>query len=73
MLKFVFEYLAVAVNDELASNEVKHDTSPWPFLVLGFTYDGGESVWRASSSPTFPEIVVAVRAGEEVAVFLRVG
>ena len=40
MLKFVFEYLAVAVNDELASDQVEHDASSRPFLVFGFTYDG---------------------------------
>jgi hypothetical protein len=70
MLKFVFEYLSVAVNDELASDEVEHDASPRPFLVFGFKHDGGESVRWASYSPTFPEFVVAVRAGEEVAIFL---
>jgi hypothetical protein len=72
-LEFVSEYLAVAVNDELASDEVEHDASPGPFLVLGFTYDGGESIRRTPCSPTFPEVVVAVRAGEKVAVFLSVG
>jgi hypothetical protein len=72
-LKVVFEYLAVAVNDELASDEVEHDASPRPFLVFGFTYDGSESVRRVPCSPTFPEVVVAVRAGEKVAVFLSVG
>jgi hypothetical protein len=71
-LKFVFEYLAVAVNDELASDEVEHGASPRPFLV-GFTYDDGESVRRVFCSPTFPKVVVAVRAGEKVTVFLSVG
>jgi hypothetical protein len=73
MLKFVFEYLAVTVNDELTSNEVEHYASPRPFLVFGFKYNGGESVRSTSCFPTFPGVVVAVRAGEEVAVFLSVG
>jgi hypothetical protein len=73
MLQFVFEHPAVTANDELTSGEVEHDASPRPFLVFCFQYNGGQSVGRASGSPTFPEVVVVVRAGEEVAVYLSVG
>ena len=65
MLKFVFEYLPVgsgsmthylpvAVNDELALDEVEHDTAPRPFLVLGFIHDVGQAVWRAACPPALP-------------------
>jgi hypothetical protein len=72
MLKLVFEYLLVAVNDELTSDEVEHNTSPRPLLVFGFPYDGGESVRRASCSPAFPEVVVAMWAGEAVPILFSV-
>jgi hypothetical protein len=71
--KFVFEYLAVAVDNEPTLDGVEHNASTGPFLVFGVTHDGGESVRGASCSPTFPEVVVAVWAGEEVSVFLSVG
>ena len=73
MLKFVFEYLLVAINDELTLDEVENYTAPRPLLVFSFMYDGGESIRRASGSPTFPEIIVAIWAGEEVSVQLSVG
>jgi hypothetical protein len=72
-LKFVFEDLAVAVDNEPTLHEVDHDASTRPFLVFGFTYDGGESVRGASCSPTFPEVVVAAWAGEAVSISLSVG
>jgi hypothetical protein len=73
VLKFVFEYLGIAVDNEPIFDEIEHYASTGPFLVFGFTYDGGESVRGASCPPTLPEVVVAVWAGEEVSVFLSVG
>jgi hypothetical protein len=72
-LKLILEYLPVAVHDELASDEVEHDPSPRPFLIFSFMDDAGHAVRRPPSSPTFPEVVVAVRAGEKIAVFFGVG
>jgi hypothetical protein len=73
ILKFVFEHLVVAVNDELTTDEVEHDTSPRPFLIFGFMYDADQALRGTSNSPTFPELVVAVRACKEVSVFFGVG
>jgi hypothetical protein len=73
ILKVVFEYLPVAVNNEATLDEVEYDTSPRPLLILGVAYDVGQAVRGGTYSPTFPEIVMAMGAGEAVTVRLSVG
>jgi hypothetical protein len=73
ILKFVFEYLPVAVNNEATLDEVEHDTSPRPLLILGLDYDIGQAVRGGANSPTFPEIVMAMGAREAFTILLSVG
>jgi hypothetical protein len=51
MLKFVFEYLLVPVNDEHISDEVEHHTSSRPFFILGVLYNFGQTIWSLSVPP----------------------
>jgi hypothetical protein len=73
MLKLVFEYLPVAVNNESALDGVEHDTAPRPLLIFGITYNAGNAARRAPGSPAFPEVVMSVWTGEAVSVFFSVG
>jgi hypothetical protein len=73
MLELMFEYLVVAVNDELAFDGVEHDPSPRPFLIFGVANHGGDEVRRASCPPAFPYFVMAVWTRDEVSVFLGCG
>jgi hypothetical protein len=73
VLKFVFEYLPVAVNDEATLDEVEHRTSPRPLLILGAAYDVRQAVRGESDSPAFPEIIMAMGTCDAVTIFLSVG
>jgi hypothetical protein len=73
MLKFVSEYLSVAVNNELAFDEVEQDTALRPFLILGFMARCRPTRLEGSVPCSFPQIVVPARPGQTVSVFLSVG
>jgi hypothetical protein len=47
LLKFVLEYLRVAVNNKLTVHRVKHHPSPRPFLILAVTQGSAEAVCLA--------------------------
>jgi hypothetical protein len=72
-LKFGFRDLPVGVDDELTLDSIEHDPSPWPFFVFGVTEDADDVLRRASGSPAFPDVVMAVWAREELPVFLGFG
>jgi len=73
MLKFVFEYLAIAVDNELIADDVKHDPSSRPLLIFRVAQDVGDGACRALCSPAFPYFAMAARTRDEVSVFLGCG
>lgn len=73
LLKIVFGYLTVGVNNELNLDGVKHDPSPRPLLVLRVTEDPYDVFRRAPRPPAFPNVVMAVWTGEKLSVFLYSG
>jgi hypothetical protein len=72
-LNFLLRYPPVGVNNERTLDGVKHDPPPRPLLIFRVTLDVGDALRGAPCSPAFPDVVMAVWAGEELSVFLSVG
>ena len=69
-LKFRLRDLPVGVDNELPLGGIKYHPSSWPLLVLGISENLDDVLRRASGSPAFPDVVMAVWAREELPVFL---
>ena len=73
ILKFVFGFLPVAVNNEAALDEIEHDPSRGHSSYSASRTMSVKNITAADRSPTLPEIIMAEGGRDEVTVFLSLG